>query len=163
MRVPPSKGYTISSLYRFWKVKPFTLAHTLTSHPDSNPNPNLGCRVVGCTTNKAASDRDILSKWGADVLIVEEAGEVLEYHVLAALPEAAQHLIMIGDHMQLRPKIENYDLDVENKSRKAELNVSLFERLVCKSALGHGQLLTQHRMHPEIGILRPYVSPQTYS
>ena len=45
-------------------------------------------------------------------MVVEEAAEVLEAHVLAALAPQTQHLILIGDHEQLRPKTEMYELRV---------------------------------------------------
>ena len=45
-------------------------------------------------------------------MVVEEAGEVLEAHVLAALPPSIQHLVMIGDHEQLRPKPATHELSV---------------------------------------------------
>ena len=54
------------------------------------------------------------------VILVEEAGEVLEAHVLAALTPATKQLIMIGDHLQLRPKVESYNLTVSGgKVRRA--------------------------------------------
>lgn len=42
------------------------------------------------------------------VMIVEEAGQVLESHILASLVESVQHLIMIGDPLQLRPNVNSY-------------------------------------------------------
>lgn len=42
------------------------------------------------------------------VLVIEEAAEVLEAHVLACLSEDVEQLILIGDHLQLRPKVETY-------------------------------------------------------
>ena len=59
------------------------------------------------------------------VIIVEEAAELLESQLLAVLQPSVQHLIMIGDHEQLRPQVENYEL----VSRK-HFDVSMFERLV---------------------------------
>lgn len=46
-----------------------------------------------------------------EVVIVEEAAEILEAHVLACLTSHVKHLVMIGDHKQLRPKV-CYDLQV---------------------------------------------------
>lgn len=43
-------------------------------------------------------------------VLVEEAAEIVELHVLAAMPATAQRLVMIGDHQQLRPKVNSYDL-----------------------------------------------------
>lgn len=45
-------------------------------------------------------------------VLVEEAAEIVEAHVVAALPSSATRLIMIGDHQQLRPKVNQYDLQV---------------------------------------------------
>ena len=45
---------------------------------------------------------------GPRVMLVEEAGQVLEAHVLGSLVESVQHLIMIGDPLQLRPNLNNY-------------------------------------------------------
>jgi len=42
--------------------------------------------------------------------MVEEAAEVLEAHVLSCLSESVEHLILIGDHLQLRPKVEIYEV-----------------------------------------------------
>ena len=46
------------------------------------------------------------------VVIVEEAGEVFEAHILASLAPTTEHLILIGDHEQLRPKPQLYALQV---------------------------------------------------
>lgn len=48
----------------------------------------------------------------SQIVFVEEAAELLEAHVLASLSEHTQHLILIGDHEQLRPKPDVYDLTV---------------------------------------------------
>lgn len=41
-------------------------------------------------------------------MLVEEAGQVLESHVLGSLVESVEHLILIGDPQQLRPTLNNY-------------------------------------------------------
>ena len=46
------------------------------------------------------------------MVIVEEAGEVFEAHILASLAPTTEHLILIGDHEQLRPKPQLYALQV---------------------------------------------------
>lgn len=56
-----------------------------------------------------------------DVVMIEEAGEIQESHVLAALTPSVKQLIQIGDHKQLRPKINNFDLTVE-KGEGYDLN-----------------------------------------
>jgi hypothetical protein len=40
---------------------------------------------------------------GAAVMLIEEGAEILEPLVVAALSSSLQHVIMIGDHKQLRP------------------------------------------------------------
>lgn len=84
--------------------------------------------MIGCTTTGFAKYKPLLSAFAPDVLIVEEAGEVLESHVLTCLHEKLKHLILIGDHMQLRPHIENYKFSKDCKSHQFNLDISLFER-----------------------------------
>ena len=57
----------------------------------------------------------ILNEAKASVVLVEEAGEVLEAHVLSSLNDACGRLVLIGDHKQLRPKTETYELSVASK------------------------------------------------
>ncbi len=58
-------------------------------------------------------------------MIIEEAAEVLESHTVAILKKSVEHLILIGDHLQLKPKLQSYYLEI-----KYQPNISLFERLV---------------------------------
>ena len=101
-------------------------------------------KVIGLTTTAAASRSDLLSKVRSKILIVEEAAEVLEPQLIASLTQHTQHLILIGDHKQLRPKPTDYRF---GKSHK--LDISLFERLVTNN-MPHVTLTLQHRMRPEI-------------
>lgn len=57
-------------------------------------------RVVGCTTTGAAIHHALLTEAGCGVVLVEEAAEVLEAHVLTALDTSTKHLIMIGEASQ---------------------------------------------------------------
>lgn len=109
-------------------------------------------RIIGATTTGAAKYRDLLSLKSASVVIVEEAGEVLEPHVLTSLTEdkdgseETKHLILIGDHMQLRPKLESYSL-TRISGNGFDFDVSLFERLI-RSGFDSVALGVQHRMRP---------------
>ncbi|KAG8626459.1 hypothetical protein KVT40_005404 [Elsinoe batatas] len=107
-------------------------------------------RIIGCTTTGAAIHVQEIQSARPDVVIVEEAGEILESHILTALGPSTKQLILIGDHKQLRPKA-NYQLSVE-KGTGYDLNRSLFERLVLKG-YPHETLVEQHRMRPEISAL----------
>ncbi|KAK9802792.1 hypothetical protein WJX73_006176 [Symbiochloris irregularis] len=62
--------------------------------------------VVGMTTTGAAQHQQLLRGLGSRIVLAEEAGEVLEAHILAALGDSHQQLILIGDHLQLRPKTQ---------------------------------------------------------
>lgn len=108
-------------------------------------------RIVACTTTAAAKYSQELQAASRDVVMVEEAGEILESHVITALGPQTQQLILIGDHKQLRPKVNNYKLTVE-KGEGYDLNRSLFERLILKG-FPHQTLHQQHRMRPEISSL----------
>ena len=100
--------------------------------------------VVGMTTTGAAKYHSILQKLRPKIIIVEEAAEVLESHVITTLTASTQQVIMIGDHQQLRPKPNDYHLATEYN-----LEVSLFERLT-KNNFPYATLEVQHRMRPEI-------------
>ena len=105
--------------------------------------------VIGMTTTGAAKHRRTLQEIKPRIVIVEEAAEVLEGHVITALSSGTDHLILIGDHKQLKPNPAVYEL-----ARKYNLDVSLFERMVMNGLTCHS-LNTQHRMRPEIsGIMR---------
>ncbi|KAF9280320.1 hypothetical protein BGZ74_002628, partial [Mortierella antarctica] len=112
--------------------------------------------VVGMTTNGAAKSQELIKKLAPKIIICEEAGEVLESHILSALSSSTQHLILIGDHKQLRPQIATYGLSSDSPiGKKYNLDKSLFERLVTstKNPLPMSVLTTQRRMRPCISNL----------
>eukprot|EP00045_Choanoeca_perplexa_P018184 m.281223 g.281223 ORF g.281223 m.281223 type:complete len:1746 (-) comp17739_c0_seq6:2113-7350(-) len=126
-----------------------TVIHSL---KESDSHRVLGkAKIIACTTWGAANYSELLAAQQVDVMIAEEAGEILEQHILTALQPGMDQLVLIGDHQQLRPKVESYTLQKES-GRGYDLNVSLFERLV----LGDHpctKLQTQHRMRPTISAL----------
>lgn len=81
--------------------------------------------IVAMTTTYAARFKDKLNRLNAKIMIVEEAAEVFEAHIITSMNPNLEQLVLIGDHMQLRPMLqmpqfgEDYNLDV-----------SLFERLI---------------------------------
>ncbi|KAL9077278.1 MAG: hypothetical protein Q9157_003443 [Trypethelium eluteriae] len=123
---------------------------------------NLRClqrtHVVGVTTTGLAKYLDLLRRLSSKVVICEEAGEVLEAHSLTTLLPSVEHAIFVGDHKQLRPKVQNWDLNSQNpRGEQYSLDVSLFERLV-EPQIGSVQLPfstleTQRRMDPSISRL----------
>ena len=60
-------------------------------------------RIVGMTTTGAAINQQLLNLLKAPVVFIEEAAEVLESNLLATLTPHVKHLILIGDHVQLKP------------------------------------------------------------
>ncbi|PFH57826.1 hypothetical protein XA68_14533 [Ophiocordyceps unilateralis] len=116
-------------------------------------------KVVGVTTTGLARSLSLLQKLRCKVMLCEEAGEVLEAHILTALLPSLEHAILIGDHLQLRPQIQNYELQSTNpRGCQYSLDVSLFERLVKAEDAAELRfplsiLETQRRMHPDIAEL----------
>ncbi|KJE90624.1 hypothetical protein CAOG_001908 [Capsaspora owczarzaki ATCC 30864] len=103
--------------------------------------------VIGATTTGLAARLDLFAKLASPILIIEESSEIVESHVLGVLSRSVQHLIMIGDHKQLRPHVETYRLSIENHRHALDLDVSLPERLI-KTGLPYWTLSTQRRMRP---------------
>ncbi|KAJ8042125.1 NFX1-type zinc finger-containing protein 1 [Holothuria leucospilota] len=106
-----------------------------------------GVSVIGVTTTGAAKHQQLLRHVGPPIVIIEEAAEVLEAHVITSLTSDCQHLILIGDHQQLRPNPTVYEL-----CKHYKLDVSLFERLI-RNGMPYQRLKWQHRMRPEISHL----------
>ncbi|CAG7827242.1 unnamed protein product, partial [Allacma fusca] len=93
--------------------------------PDKRKSAVLHSRIVGMTTTGAAKYDDLLMNSSPRIVIVEEAAEVLESHIIPCLLPNCQHLILIGDHQQLQPCV-----NIQELSDKYHLDISLFERMV---------------------------------
>uniref|UniRef100_A0A1Q3F3Y2 AAA+ ATPase domain-containing protein n=1 Tax=Culex tarsalis TaxID=7177 RepID=A0A1Q3F3Y2_CULTA len=107
-------------------------------------------RVIGMTTTFAARNHTLLQLLRTPIVLIEEAAEVLESHLVATLTPATEHCILIGDHFQLRPTTSVYAL-----SRHYQLDISLFERLI-RNNVNAACLSVQHRMRPELAdLIRP--------
>ena len=55
-------------------------------------------RIIACTTTGAAIYAEALKQVAPEVLLVEEAGEILESHIVTALSHNIEQMILIGDH-----------------------------------------------------------------
>src|SRR5699024_9036300 len=102
--------------------------------------------VIGCTISNATKNVKLLNYLKPRIVIIEGAVEIIEAHLIAALPSSVQHLIMIGDRLQqqsFHSEKLGYDYGIEE---------SLFERLV-----NHGfplnKLVMQYRMRESISSL----------
>ncbi|KAK8075662.1 hypothetical protein PG997_010325 [Apiospora hydei] len=77
-------------------------------HNEVNRRTLADADVIGITTTGMARDVSLLRGLRSKVVLCEEAGEVLEAHVVSALLPSVEHFIQIGDHQQLRPTINNW-------------------------------------------------------
>ncbi|XP_053404550.1 NFX1-type zinc finger-containing protein 1-like isoform X2 [Mercenaria mercenaria] len=107
--------------------------------------------IIGMTTTGAARYQAILQEIGPRIIVVEEAAEVLEAHIVTTLSRGCEHLILIGDHKQLKPNPTVYKLATDYS-----LDVSLFERMI-KNGIKCDCLELQHRMRPEIAELMHHI------
>jgi hypothetical protein len=70
--------------------------------------------VIRVTTTGLAKKISTLRHVKCKVVICEEAGEVMEPHMLSALLPSVEHFIQIRDHQQLRAKVTNHSLSLES-------------------------------------------------
>ena len=55
-------------------------------------------KIIGLTVTGCAKYAKGLNSIDYDIMIIEEAAEVLECHTAAILTDQLKHLILIGDH-----------------------------------------------------------------
>ena len=110
-------------------------------------------KIIGVTITGASIHHDLLHHIGPSVVIVEEAAEILEPSLLAALTPSIEHLILIGDHKQLRPQVDTYEL-----CKNFQFDVSMMERLI-ESGFPYESLAKQNRMRPEFSALLHDIYP----
>jgi hypothetical protein len=77
------------------------------------------------TISGASIDSVILQQVRPNGVVVEEAAEVPEPQLVAALNESVEHLILIGDHQQLRPHLEAHSL-----AKDYNFDISMMEHLI---------------------------------
>ncbi|KAJ4984384.1 helicase required for RNAi-mediated heterochromatin assembly 1 [Stagonosporopsis vannaccii] len=108
-------------------------------------------RIIGMTTTGLSKYRALVAALRPRVVLVEEAAETMEAPVAVACLPTLEHLILVGDHQQLRPHTQIKKFE----NAPFHLNLSLFERLVLNE-VEYDQLTRQRRMIPEIRrLLRP--------
>ena len=100
-------------------------------------------KIVAMTTTGCAKFSTILEQRNFEIIIIEEAAEVLESHVVSLLTKNTKRLILIGDHKQLKPKPYNYEIGA-----KYNFDISLFERLI-NNKIPYASLKYQRRMKPK--------------
>ncbi|KAF3923850.1 hypothetical protein ABW21_db0205876 [Orbilia brochopaga] len=105
-------------------------------------------RIIAATTNGAAKHLSEIAAAAPKILIIEEAAQILEAHVIAALHPGVEQIVMIGDHKQLRPRCDTYEL-THDSNCGYNLDISMFERLTSTN-FPFNTLEIQHRARPEI-------------
>ena len=80
----------------------------MTRHENSMEIPKMN--IIAMATSGAARLRNKLKQIAPKIVIVEEAAEVFEAHVLTSLTSSAEHPILIGDDFQLKPNPSVYHL-----------------------------------------------------
>jgi hypothetical protein len=110
-------------------------------------------KVIGMTITGASINQQLLQEIAPAIVIVEEAAEVLESDLLAALSPGLKHLVLIGDHKQLPPNVETYKL-----KKDYSFDVSMMERLICNK-FPFKQLCLQSRMRPEFSAFLKDIYP----
>lgn len=97
-------------------------------------------KLVGVTTTGLGKYRSIIAAVRPKIVLIEEAAEALEGPVAVACMPGVEHLILVGDHKQLRGHCAVNDLQDEPYF----LDISMFERLVTND-LPFVTLRTQRR------------------
>lgn len=105
----------------------------------------LDQRLIGMTTTGLSKYRSLISSLRPRIVLVEEAAETLEAPVTAACVPSLEHLILVGDHKQLRPHCQVHEFEDE----PYYFNLSLFERMVFNE-VQVDCLTRQRRMIPEV-------------
>lgn len=102
-------------------------------------------KIIGMTTTGLSKYRGLLAAMKPKIVLIEEAAEVMEAPVAVSCLPSLQHLILVGDHKQLRPHCNMKS----HEDKPFYLNVSLFERMV-NNQVEYDTLAKQRRMIPEI-------------
>lgn len=107
--------------------------------------------IIGLTTTGLSKYRALIASLKPKIVLIEEASEVLEGAVTVACVESLEHLILVGDHLQLQAHCSVRELEGE----PYHLQMSMFERLV-RNDMPHKTLSRQRRMDPAF---RHLISP----
>ncbi|KAI4673398.1 uncharacterized protein J4E84_011123 [Alternaria hordeiaustralica] len=157
--IAEAQGNKVGELFQVVDSAAKTQHQLKNVHEECNRRVLEGADVIGVTTSGLAKRISVLQQVKCKVIICEEAGEVMESHMISALLPDVEHLIQIGDHEQLRPSVTNFrDLSLESERGKLHaLDRSQFERLSIgepgRSLMPVAQLNVQRRMRPQISSL----------
>lgn len=107
-------------------------------------------KVIGVTSTGMAMRWNMMREFGIKVVILEEAGQIPESHSATSILSGVQHVIMIGDHLQLRTHTNLAELTSGNCNGKTfALDLSVLERMITgyySHKIPFATLKTQYRM-----------------
>ena len=101
-------------------------------------------QLIGVTTTGCCANLALLREVQPVVVFVEEAAEILESQIISCLTEHVQQIVLLGDHKQLRPIVNNFAL-----AKHCNIDLSLFERMGNNNVRCQ-MLANQRRMTSEI-------------
>ena len=104
-------------------------------------------QIFAMTITGASIHNNLLSIIRPEIIIIEEAAEILEPQLVAAMGSWTKYMLLIGDHYQLRPTVETYELKT-----KFNFDVSMMERLI-NNHMNYSTLEIQNRQRPEMANL----------
>ena len=84
-----------------------------------------GKQIIGATITGASINQSLLKEIQPQIIVVEEAAEVLEPQLVAAIGTWTEYMLLIGDHQQLRPPVDTYHL-----RKDYNFDISMMERLI---------------------------------
>lgn len=83
-------------------------------------------KIVAMTTTKASIDHKLLHHLQPEMIVIEEAGGILESNVIACLTPNTKHLVMVGDYKQIGPMVRMY------RSNLSSVIYGTYIRYTCK-------------------------------
>ena len=109
--------------------------------------------VLAVTATAASKHKATVARLESKVVLVCQAGQLLEAQVASWMGRRTEHLVLIADHQRLRASVSSCRL-----AKKYNLEVSLFERLI-RNDFPNRLLRHQRRMHPDISCLVEVAHP----
>ena len=104
-------------------------------------------QIIGATITGASINQTLLKEIQPQIIVVEEAAEVLEPQLVAAIGTWTEYMLLIGDHQQLRPPVDTYHL-----RKDYNFDISMMERLIINK-LPFTTLEMQNRQREEFADL----------
>uniref|UniRef100_A0A7M6DR67 Poly [ADP-ribose] polymerase n=2 Tax=Clytia hemisphaerica TaxID=252671 RepID=A0A7M6DR67_9CNID len=104
-------------------------------------------QIIAATVTGASINQELLREIKPQIVIVEEAAEVLEPQLVASIGSWTKYMLLIGDHQQLRPSVDAYHL-----RKDYNFDISMMERLI-NNQMPYTTLQMQNRQRVEFAEL----------